>query len=211
MAIRTSSASKRPKLSKLRLLLLGLGLGGFYFLLPKFGNFHDSLALWHHVTWPWLGVALIALAATYAAAAAVYVLLALQPLRYFRTYMVQLASMFANRLLPAGIGAISVNYAYLRRNHHTKTQASAVVTSNNLLGFVGHMLLLVGVLVSTRVAVTTRQPTVPKQYIVYGLTITAIIVGVLLVWQTLRSRFLKAIRQLLVVLSGYRQRPGSFV
>src|SRR5437588_12961005 len=55
--------------------------------------------------------------------------------------------MFANRLLPAGTGAIGVNGLYLRRQRHSLVQAGTVIGANNLIGFIGNMILL-GVLLA---------------------------------------------------------------
>jgi uncharacterized membrane protein YbhN (UPF0104 family) len=50
--------------------------------------------------------------------------------------------MFVNRLVPAGLGALGINYLYLKRQHHTTAQALTVAGMNNLIGIVGHGLLL---------------------------------------------------------------------
>ena len=92
-----------------------------------------------------LGLFLLALGCswtTYLAAAATYCLLAVRPLSYGVTVVVQFAGMFINRLLPAGIGAIGVNYSYLRRQRHTAPEAAAIVALNNVLGTVGNLILL---------------------------------------------------------------------
>jgi uncharacterized membrane protein YbhN (UPF0104 family) len=87
-------------------------------------------------------------AATYLSAAATYCLLAFKPLKYARTVLVQLAAMFVNRLLPGGIGALGSNFVYLRREGHNSTQAGSMVAINNLLGFAGHSLLLLIILLA---------------------------------------------------------------
>ena len=75
-------------------------------------------------------------------AAVTYGLLAKHPLNFGKTLLVQLSGNFVNRLLPAGIGAIGINYAYLRANRHDLPQSASVVAANNLAGGVGHLLLI---------------------------------------------------------------------
>src|SRR5689334_10316880 len=124
-----------------QLAWLGLAVIVLYVVLPQMGNFRNSLPLLGHTQLANVWLATITTILTYVAAAGTYCLLALHRLSYARTLLVQLAAMFANRLLPAGIGNIGVNYAYLRRRKHKTAEAASVVTINNMLGMAGHMLL----------------------------------------------------------------------
>jgi len=94
----------------------------------------------------WLVVALLSAAATFWIAALVYDVLALHRLRYRQTLLVELASAFVNRLLPAGLGGLGLNGVYLYRRGHTPAEATAVVSVNNLLGISAHLALLAGLL-----------------------------------------------------------------
>jgi uncharacterized membrane protein YbhN (UPF0104 family) len=92
---------------------------------------------------PWftlagLGVLLLSVLAS----AGVYGALSPKPLNFWRTALVQTAGLGVNRLLPAGSGALGVSYLYLRANKLTKTMAATIAAANNLLGFGGHILLL---------------------------------------------------------------------
>ena len=121
------------------LLLLVLAI---YVLVPQIGDFRSS---WHYLRHPapaWTIAAAGLTMTTYLSAALNYRFLALRPLRYGQTVVVQLAAMFINRLLPGGIGALGANYAYLHRQGHTSAQAASVVALNNLLGAVANGLLV---------------------------------------------------------------------
>ena len=78
---------------------------------------------------------------TYVAAAMVYKMLAIKPLPFARTLLVQLASNFTNRLLPAGAGSLATFARNLVKQEHSKQQATALVTINNILGFFAITLL----------------------------------------------------------------------
>src|SRR5690606_30384654 len=92
----------------------------------------------------WLVVAAaLAIAVAIASAAMVYVWLALKPIRYRDSLVVQTAGMFVNRLLPAGIGSMGLVADFLYRHKHTLPKASAIVVLNNVITFAGHMALLV--------------------------------------------------------------------
>src|SRR6185312_13818748 len=110
-----------------QLALVALAVVALYVLLPQLGDFRSS---WHLVSHPRPGPSLLALIfsfATYLAAAGTYCLLAFRPLHFGRTAGVQLAAMFVNRLLPAGIGALGANYLYLRHERHKEAPAAAMV------------------------------------------------------------------------------------
>jgi len=94
----------------------------------------------------WLLGALIAMAATFCIAAALYGVLALHRLRYTQTVLVELATAFVNRLLPAGLGGLGLNGVYLYKHKHTVAEATAIVSVNNLIGMIAHLGLFFGAL-----------------------------------------------------------------
>ncbi|HEX7632938.1 MAG TPA: flippase-like domain-containing protein [Candidatus Saccharimonadales bacterium] len=132
----------RSRLNWQQLLIPGVALIALYVLIPQIGGFHHSITLLRHVDFWGVAAATIFVMATYLAAAGTYFAIALHPIRYWRTVLVQVAGMFVNRLLPAGIGALGSNFAYLRTQKHSPAQAGAVVAMNNGLGLTGHALVL---------------------------------------------------------------------
>lgn len=121
------------------LVLLALAV---YVLIPQFGDFRSSWQIVRHPVNPVYVYAAIALTfLTYPIAALTYRFLAFHKIPLGRTTLIQIAAMFANRLLPAGIGALGVNYLYLRRERHQPAQAASAVGVNNIMGLAGHSLL----------------------------------------------------------------------
>lgn len=139
-------ASKPLRLTpgRQQLLVLLAAAIVFYIVIPQLGNFRDSLPLAKNAQFGLLIISFLFTCLSYVTAAGNYWFLAVRPLAYLRTLIIQLAGMFVNRLLPAGIGSISVNYLNLRRSGHTGAQAASVVAANNSLGIVGNLLLLAG-------------------------------------------------------------------
>ena len=72
--------------------------------------------------------------ATYLAAAGGYYFLAMEKIKFSRTWIVQWAATTINRVLPAGIGSIGTNYMYLKKQGHTVWQATTMVSINNIIG-----------------------------------------------------------------------------
>ncbi|MDB5169370.1 MAG: hypothetical protein JWO41_726 [Candidatus Saccharibacteria bacterium] len=120
-----------------------------YVIVPQIGGLQKSLPLIAHAKQEFAFLALAITLFSYVAAAGVYTQLAVKPLKFGRTVFMQFASMFANRLLPAGIGGIGINYLYLRKQHHSAVQAASVVAANNMMGFIGHFLLTLTLLATT--------------------------------------------------------------
>lgn len=203
----TSHGPSQVRLSRRNAVSLVLFLVLLYVLLPQLGKFRTSVSVARHARLEWILIGLGLTVATYLVAAAIYWLLAKRRLRYRRTLIVQVAGAFANRLLPAGVGAISVNYEYLRKNKHSRPQAAAVVAANNSLGFVGHMLLLGGVLVITQAPF--QQLTLPAIKSGAYWLITGLIIVVLIVFwfKKLRHWLWKMIRGTVQNLIGYRTHP----
>lgn len=121
-------------------LLIVLAL---YVILPQIDEFSASWSLLKNPDRAWTGLALGLAALTYVFAALTYKMLAFRLLHLPRTILTQVAAMFMNRLLPAGIGALGTNFVYLKRQKHSTVQAGTVIAINNLLGLTGHILLLV--------------------------------------------------------------------
>lgn len=139
-------SSRMPRLpvrvSSGRLLLLAAFLLFLYVLLPRLGAFSDSFTVLGSAEGVFVLCAIGLLAITYALAAFLYTLLALGRLRFKETLLIQAASAFTNRVLPAGFGALALYVQYLRKHGHTTAQAVAIAGTNNTLGIIGHLLLL---------------------------------------------------------------------
>jgi len=197
----------KPRLSRRYLLSAALLVIALYVLVPQLGGFKSSWHLLRHPSLSWTVVALSLTALTYLAAAATYCLLAFRPLRYSRTVLVQLAAMFINRLLPGGIGALGANYAYLRRARHSVTQASAVVVINNLLGALGHGLLLAGTLAvfSGQMAVEPRDS--QSESLLVRAVVGIVVLLAILAMVFGRRKFASKATEVRDQLLSYRQRP----
>lgn len=138
----TPNSTRQPHLTRRRVVGLVVLLLLLYVLLPQIGRFRDSFTIVAHAKIYWLVAGVVATVGTYVMSAGQYWFLAQKPLRFGRTLLVQGASAFTNRLLPAGIGGISLNVAYLRKAKHTFTQAGVVVGVNNVFGLAAHLLIL---------------------------------------------------------------------
>ena len=165
-----------PQHTRSRVLLLVFFLLLLYVALPRMGNFSASFAAMREARLDLIALGLILVIATYVCATGVYQNLALKPLYFKRTLLVQTANAFVNRLLPAGIGGMTLSVQYLRKSGYTLPQAVAVAGCNNMLGVVGHTLLLVLVVLVSK-GTLLDQLELPR--ISSGLLIVGGLLGVL--------------------------------
>ncbi|MGH7241091.1 MAG: lysylphosphatidylglycerol synthase transmembrane domain-containing protein [Candidatus Saccharimonadales bacterium] len=135
-------------------LLFGLLL---WLIARQHTSLEQALQTMQHANLQWLAVSVIAMGVSLLAAATVYVSLALKPLRFGRTVLVQAAGFCMNKLLPSGSGAAGTSFLYLRANRMTTAQAAPIVVLNNLLGFAGHFILFWVLLLLQPSVVTVLQ------------------------------------------------------
>jgi uncharacterized membrane protein YbhN (UPF0104 family) len=187
--------------------VLGVGL---YLILPQITDLDDASGAIRHADRGWLLVAGLCLLTTYAISALIYLSLAKKRLRYPHTVLLQVASMFAGRLLPAGVGAVGLNFLYLRRNRHTPAEAGAVVATNNTLGFFGNVLLVVFLFLATDTTIPSWH--VPDVGLWLGIGVVALIGFGLFVRKTGPARrALKGLRLLARDVAAYRRQPLKLV
>lgn len=190
-------------------LLLALVAAAVYVLLPQIGAFRSSWALLERADTGLTAIAVLFMGATFVSGAGTYCFLAFKRLRYWRTLAVQLAATFVNRLLPAGIGALGANYLYLRHERHTAPQAISVAAMNNLVGFAGHTVVLVAVLLTYSGHVLAPEGWHgPDPSLLKWVVPAAAVLAVLgIVWGRRRlSKTLKGIRK---QITSYIRRPKS--
>lgn len=150
--------------------------------------------------------ALFLLLLTFLLAALSYKLLALHTLSFRRLILVELAAAAVNRLLPAGLGGLGLNGWNLLRHKHSGAQATAVISTNNLLGIGMHILALCAM-------ISLGYGSLPRQVAVHSGMFALSIFGALLVatagliFRTKIHRFLRNVWQSLL---QYKKRPQQF-
>ena len=109
-----------------------------YILLPRLAQATSTAATFRSADWPWLGLVALAATTTYVMAALAMMAAAGVPLAFGRTFVVQLAASFTNRLVPAGLGAAATNVRYLELAGMDRSSATSTVALTSAAGFVVH-------------------------------------------------------------------------
>lgn len=203
---RPSASVIKPKyFNGKRLLLLAIILLLLYVIIPQISDFKSSFHQMSQANITWLALGLGAVVMTYIAASCQYYLLALKPIKLLRTFAVQCAGAFTNRLLPAGIGGISLNVAYLKKSDHNNIESGVVIAVNNFLGLVGNiMIVLVIALIGVKVSLHLNIPV--WLYALFG-AIILIVVLVLIIVNTLRHKILSLAIGVIRDILRYRLHP----
>lgn len=162
----------------------------------------DDISLWYVTA----AVGLTGITLTIAAG--IYMLLALKPLRYAETLLIELAASCINRLLPAGIASLGLHGRYLYKKKHSVPQATAVISVNNLIGMVAHLTILAGVIIVSPSVITQLsfgRVSVPLFWVVavVGLTVLAVVLS-----PSIRKRVVTFVRNLLQSFRLIAKRPG---
>lgn len=175
--------------------------------LPQFSAFSGSLNKITNLNFVLAALAFLLISGTYFAGAGTYYFLARKPLKYLLTVIMQFAAMFVNRILPAGIGAIGVNFGYLKKFGHSNVQAATIVGLNNFLGFFGNFLVILAALLLSGI-------TVPQNAVIKGdwLYLLIALPGLILliffvVDKKRRNKLIKSLINIKALLLAYADAP----
>lgn len=157
----------------------------------------DALKVAQSANNVWFPVSVGFFALSVILSAVIYLLLSGNKLQFGRTIQVQTAGLFANKLLPAGSGAVGVSFLYLRANKFSRQAAGVIVASNNLLGLIGHLLLfgLLVLLSPTSIGQLVNDDqriALFIGFVIAGLSVLAL----LLAWQKTRQKIFHSLSEL---------------
>jgi len=180
-------------------------------LLPQVGQASATVDALHHARWPWLvGVALISVG-TYLCAAVALMGASGRRLALGRTWAVQVAAAFTNRLLPAGLGGMGTNVRYLEASGALRPAAVAAVALSSVAGFVVHLvgvLMIVPLLGSAHARLRLSGPELPDYWPVLVGVVGALSLAGAIRWGALLSRHVApSLRSTWRALAGVARRP----
>ncbi|GAB3202603.1 hypothetical protein GCM10027261_41410 [Geodermatophilus arenarius] len=124
------------------LLVVGVLALATYLLVPQLGDVAGMAERVRDADWAWVPPVLVASLLTYVGAAASLAGAVAVRLRPVPTFVAQLASSFAGRLVPAGLGGMALNVRYLQRCGLDVAVATSGVGLSYAAGTVVHVVLL---------------------------------------------------------------------
>jgi glycosyltransferase 2 family protein len=139
----TTGLDQLARVRPVTVLWLVLGLFAVHLLLPQVGELHQTLATLRHAQAAWLVAAVVMSVATYLGAAVAQIGTVAPTLPLGRTVAVQVATSFANRLAPSGLGGIGLSIRYLEHSGVRRAEAVGASAAGTLAGLLVHVLMLV--------------------------------------------------------------------
>ncbi len=134
------------KIDKLKVTYLVVVFFSLYFVLNLFlGNSFNLKIINDNQIINYLLIFLFVLGSFFFAALSYY-FLSFHKLSLFRTFIFQFGSNLLNKILPSGIGALGMNYLYLKKNKSSITEAVATLFINNSLGALQAILIFILIL-----------------------------------------------------------------
>jgi uncharacterized membrane protein YbhN (UPF0104 family) len=161
----------------------------------------------------WVAVAIVSLIFTYISTTAIYLIIAKKPISAKKTFFVQVASSFINRLIPSGIGGIGLNVDFLMKSKHSAPEASSVVAVNGLVAFISHILMIIVAIIS---GLGTNKLTFKIDANYYWAIILAIVVLLIslqfvLLKKTIKSKIRRFVHSTIKDIKAYEKSPSKIV
>jgi uncharacterized protein (TIRG00374 family) len=180
-------------------------------ILPQLKAFSGSLNKLNNVNMHLAFYATLFTLGSYFAAAGTYYFLAIKNIKYGITVFVQFAAMFINRLLPAGIGALGLNYGYLKKHGHNNVQSATIVSLNNLFGFIGNSIIVLIAILLTGIKVPSDS-LFHNNWLFLLLFLPGLLVLIYFLINPLRrSKLLKTLTDIKLQLIGYSHKPSKLL
>lgn len=191
--------------SVFKIVIVGLII---YLLVAGFAGLSHSLSAIRSASPQYLGLAILAIAGSYATAACTYLLLSPKRLRFAPTFTIQVAGGLVNRLLPAGLGGLGINTIYLTMRGLALPLAATVVTMNTVIGFLGNTLLVLAAILLGRLpSVQIRTPALPLQPYIFAAAVLFIIVIIIVFRRHMNRRWRLGMRDAVKYLKTAAVRP----
>ena len=184
-----------------------------YFLVPQLGDVPGMVDRIREADWAWLPSILAMSALSYVGAAASITGAVPARLRPLPTLITQLASSFASKLAPAGLGGMALNVRYLQKSGVDLVVATSGVGLNTVGGLFVHALLLLvfAVWAGRSVLDSVRLP--HPEALVWGalvvLVLTAVMFAVPTVRRLIATRLLPLLRRSVGGVAHALRSPGK--
>jgi undecaprenyl-diphosphatase len=184
-----------------------------YFLIPQFGNVGDIVNRVGDAHWWWFVPVMMAAVATFVGATLAVMGSVNQRLPSVPTFLAQVASAFASKLAPAGLGGMALNTRFVQKAGVDPAVAVTSVGLNFVAGVVVHVgMLLIFALWAGRDAfgsISLPDPTVA----LYGLAGVAAVTGIGFAIPAVRNqitgRLVPIVRRSLGGLTSTLRHPGK--
>lgn len=203
-----SNHDKQLHVSNKAWFIIGITLLFMALIIPQLGDFKAAISTIKDADISWLVLGFITSMSTFLASALTYVNISLKPLSYIKTLAVQVSNGFANKLLPAGAGGMTVNGRYLYKAGHNATQAASVVGLNNVLGFIGFLIaMLLSILINHSSLSDTFHLKAPSKTVLILAAVIVVAAVIALCIRKVRAKIIQVVKEVIDTLHQAMKRP----
>ena len=207
-------ANELARLQRVRLrtvLMIGLAVGAFYFLLPQLAQARNSWKAFQSANFEWLPLVIAMSALTYVAGNLSIMGTVSRRLPFGPTLLLQSASSFVNRVSPANVGGMALNVRYLQKSGVDSPTAVSAVGLNGFVGGIMHIVLIAVFFAWSGAALTKAFKLPSGSKLLLVLAVLAAALGVVLAtrWgrRTVWSRLVRGIQRSLANLRQVAASP----
>lgn len=189
----------------LNVVLIGIFI---YVIIPQFNAFKGIFDSLDSLNAIWLIPIVLASVATYFLTALIYIILSSVPLKLWPTTMVQLAASFMSKIVPGGVSTAGLNMRYMNRSGIDTVDASAIIVTNNTLGFIMFIIpLSLFLLFSGRSLASLFTFQVTLTQVVLALSGLLLVLAILAARKKLRNKAVTAISNFAASIREFTNSP----
>jgi len=184
-----------------------------YFLFPQFADLPGIIDQVQDANWAWTPLIVLTSMLTYAGATMSLGGAIPERLPAVPLFLSTIASSFASKLAPAGLGGMALSARFLQKQGVDKTVAASGIGLNTIAGFVGHI-SLIGIFVvwAGRDAFESFELPDPKYFIIgIGIVVASIGIGLLIppVRKMITTRLFPILAKAFEGVESVLRRPGK--
>jgi undecaprenyl-diphosphatase len=128
------------------------------------------------------------------------------------TFLIQIAGGLVNRLLPGGLGGLGINALYLRKNGYSLPAATAIVATNNTVGFVANFLLVAVTLSLSPIDFSVlKLPHLSWQIIAAIVGLVIVVASIVMSREKARQGLKHSWHEVVLYIRGLAQRPARSI
>lgn len=194
------------------LLVLILAITAYIFI-PQLGSLVESLQVLKDANLLWILLGIVLFYTGVPIMAAQLSVLTFKKLSYALTLQVQTAALFINKILPQGVGTISLNIYYFIKSKHTANQATTIMAVNAAVSLVAYTILIILAVLLSDLSIggLFSSPDVHINIGILGVLGIIALTITLVTAKKLRQKIADAWKNFIVNVKEYKTRPKALL
>lgn len=195
-----------------RILITLLVLLSAKVLLPQLDSLRDSIQALQSADLAWIFLGILVYFSGVPILAVQFTALAFKKLVFLLTLRVEAATLFVNKIVPNGVGTISLNAFYLVKKDHTPIQAASALTVNTLTSLTAYIAIIILALIASTLDLSIiRSVKVPLDTVFFILLLLIGAGFMLYRIKNVREKIRQTLHDVRRSIATYKNRPKSVI